>query len=66
MNAPTTTTDAERLDRLYTQLAEALGRVGEERAPLFLATLVLDLMTARIDESRVAGAIVRSEGLAAQ
>ena len=66
MSASTPTIDAEQLDRLYTQLAEALGRVGEARASLFLATLVLDLLAAGVDPSRVPEAIARSESLASK
>lgn len=50
------------LDRLYTALCEALGRVGERRASLLLATLALDLM-ARGDEDVVQSAIDRAERL---
>ncbi len=32
------------LDRAYTALCHALGRVGEEKAPLLLATLSLALI----------------------
>ncbi len=54
---------AETLDDVYGALSTALGRVGEAGAPLFLATLVLDLI-ARLPDGTVAGdAIERAERL---
>jgi hypothetical protein len=35
---------APGIDQIYTALAEATGRVGEAKAPLFLATLALALL----------------------
>ena len=37
-------TSGDDLDRAYTALCEALGRVGEERSALLLATLSLALI----------------------
>jgi hypothetical protein len=54
----------ERLETLYTALAEALGRVGESRAQLLLATLALDLIAHHADTDAVAAAIARAERLA--
>lgn len=51
------------LDRLYTALCEALGRVGERRASLLLATLALDLMARADDSDDVRSAIARAERL---
>jgi hypothetical protein len=54
----------EQLDTIYTELAEAIGRVGEAKASLMLATLSLDLITRMPDARIVAEAIVRAERLA--
>ena len=52
------------LDALYTALAEAIARVGEDRASLFLATLSLDLIAHHADPAAAAEAIERAERLA--
>ena len=54
------------LDRLYTALSEALGRVGESDAPLLLATLALDLIASGLDAEVVGAAIERAERLCAR
>jgi hypothetical protein len=33
------------IESTYTALAECIGRVGKDQAPLLLATLALDLLT---------------------
>ncbi len=55
--------NAADLDRSYTALAEALGRVGEHRASLLLATLALDLMARADDAEGMRAAIGRAERL---
>ena len=55
----------DALDTVYAQLAEAIARVGDARAPLLLATLALDLMAAREDVDQVVAAIARAERLSA-
>lgn len=55
---------ADELDALYAALAEALGRVGPERAKLLLATLALDLIAHHDDAAEAAAAITRAERLA--
>lgn len=45
-------TDAD-LDTAYTALSHALGRVGEQRAPLLLAMLSLQLLS-RLDSAEQA------------
>lgn len=42
-------TDAD-LDKSYTALCEAISRVGEERAPLFLGMLAMSLIS-RLDRA---------------
>lgn len=54
----------ESLDTVYGTLAAALGRVGERDAPLFLATLALDLIARESDAVFVGEAIARAERLA--
>ncbi len=51
------------LEHLYTALAEALGRVGEGRAPLLLSTLALDLIASGVDAAVALSAIERAERL---
>lgn len=51
------------LDRLYTTLCEALGRVGENRASLLLATVALDLLAGSDDPAAARAAIERAERL---
>ena len=55
--------DPTELDTLYATLSEAIGRVGEARAPLFLATLALDLIARQPDGLAAAAAIERAERL---
>ena len=54
---------AETLDDVYGALSEALGRIGERDTPLFLATLVLDLIAEHDDASFARAAIARAERL---
>jgi len=54
----------DALDALYTSLADALGRVGEARTPLMLATLALDLIAQHGSPQVAAAAIERAERLA--
>ena len=53
----------DELDDVYTRLSEALGRVGESAAPLFLATLALDLVSRQGDPTAAVAAIERAERL---
>ncbi len=53
----------DELAMVYTTLADAIARVGDDRAPLLLATLALDLIAARDDGDAVAAAIARAERL---
>lgn len=52
------------LDRSYTALAEALARVGEPRAHLFLAMLSLALLARQTDANAVLPLIAEAERLA--
>jgi hypothetical protein len=52
------------LDLLYTELAEAAGRVGREKTPLFLATLTLAMMVDRGATTRSLELIAQAERLA--
>ena len=67
---PVTTTnathaaDAGHLDQTYTALAEATARVGEARAPLFLATLSLALLSRQADAADALALIAQAERLA--
>jgi hypothetical protein len=61
MTAPTT---AGHLDQTYTALAEATARVGEARAPLFLATLSLALLSRQADGGEALALIAQAERLA--
>ena len=54
---------AETLDAVYGALSEALGRIGERDASLFLATLVLDLVAHHDDAAFASAAIARAERL---
>lgn len=54
---------ADELDDVYGTLSEALGRIGEGRSALFLATLCLDLVAAHADRGVVDAAIARAERL---
>ncbi len=53
----------DELDVVYGLLGNALGRIGERDAALFLATLVLDLVTQQPDGTAVTQAIERAERL---
>lgn len=53
----------EELDRIYTALSEALGRVGQDDAPLFLATLVLDVLATHVPPADALRALERAERL---
>lgn len=55
-------TDSE-LDTVYTALAESLGRVGETKAPLLLATLCLSLLANEDDASKAMTLLAQAEGL---
>lgn len=47
----------DELDQAYTGMAQALSRVGEARAPLFLSILGLSLL-ARLPDAQEAAALV--------
>ncbi|SFU27951.1 hypothetical protein SAMN05216350_10143 [Polaromonas sp. YR568] len=64
MTTPTTAPGAGHLDQTYTALAEATARVGEARAPLFLATLALALLSRQADAGQALALIAQSERLA--
>ena len=53
------------LDQTYTALAEATARVGETKAPLFLATLSLALLSRQTDANEALALIAQAERLAA-
>ena len=57
-------TEVDRLDQTYTALAEATARVGEAKAPLFLATLALALLTRQADADQALELIAQAERLA--
>ncbi|MGH8808054.1 MAG: hypothetical protein ACREX0_09270 [Noviherbaspirillum sp.] len=52
------------LDRAYTALSKALAQVGEDKAPLFLATLSLALLARQSDADAVLPLIAQAERLA--
>ncbi len=54
------------LDTAYTALAQALGRVGQERSPLLLATLALALLARQGDAQAVLPLIEQAERLACE
>ena len=58
-------TDAQ-LDDTYTALARATARVGEAKAPLFLATLALSLIARQDDADIALELIAQAERLAQQ
>ncbi|AYQ29706.1 MULTISPECIES: hypothetical protein [unclassified Polaromonas] len=64
MTTPTTAAPASHLDQTYTALAEATARVGEAKAPLFLATLALALLSKQADGSQALALIAQAERLA--
>lgn len=49
------------LDTSYTALAEAISRVGEERASLFLAMLALSLLARQPNAEQVLDLIAQAE-----
>jgi hypothetical protein len=49
------------LDTSYTALSEAINRVGEQRAPLFLAMLALSLIARQPSADTVAQLIAQAE-----
>jgi hypothetical protein len=51
------------LDRSYTALSEALGRVGEERSALLLATLSLALLARETEPGAALELIAQAERL---
>ena len=52
------------LDRAYTALAEAVHRVGPQKAQLFLATLGLALLSRQPDAEAALAFIAQAERLA--
>ena len=54
---------SEHLDHCYTELAQALERVGPERATLMLATLALRLMSQQPGAETVLPLIAQAERL---
>lgn len=52
------------LDRSYTALSEAIGRVGADKAALLLATLSLALLAREPDAQPVLALIAQAERLA--
>jgi hypothetical protein len=52
------------LEAAYTELANAIDRVGQEKAQLMLATLCLSLISERDDSAEVLKAIAQAERLA--
>jgi hypothetical protein len=52
------------LDRSYTALSEVLGRVGDEKSALLLATLSLALLAREDDVQAVLDLIAQAERLA--
>ncbi len=55
---------ASELDQTYSALAEATTRVGEAKAPLFLAALSLSLLAKQADATAVLHLIDQAERLA--
>ena len=51
------------LELTYTALAECIGRVGEARTPLLLATLALDLLHRQADADAALARILQAERL---
>ena len=52
------------IERTYTALAECIGRVGEAKTTLLLATLALDLLNQQPDADRALACILQAERLA--
>ena len=59
------TKNTHQLDQTYTALAEATARVGEGKAPLFLATLALALLSRQTDAEEALALISQAERLSA-
>ena len=59
------TLDPADLDQVYTELAQAIGRVGEANTPLFLATLALGLLIKEGCTADALSLIAQAERLAA-
>ncbi|HEY4068359.1 MAG TPA: hypothetical protein VGM74_15770 [Burkholderiaceae bacterium] len=59
-----TTMSPDDLDRSYTALSEALGRVGSDKSALLLATLSLALLARAPDAEQVLALIAQAERLA--
>jgi hypothetical protein len=53
-----------QLEQTYTALAECIGRVGEDKTPLLLATLALDLLSQQPDAQAALAHILQAEQLA--
>lgn len=64
MTTPITAVPPSHLDQTYTALAEATARVGEAKAPLFLATLALALLSRQADGGQALALIAQAERLA--
>jgi len=56
---------SHQLDQTYAALAEATARVGEAKAPLFLATLSLALLSRQTDVAQALALIAQAERLSA-
>jgi hypothetical protein len=52
------------LELIYTELAQCIARVGEEKTPLLLATLALDLLRQQPDAGAALAHIAAAEQLA--
>jgi hypothetical protein len=51
----------EELDQVYTGMAQALTRVGESNAPLFLSILGLSLLSRQPDASSALALLAQAE-----
>lgn len=56
----------DELDALYASLARAIAAIGDDRTPLLLATLSLDLIAQQADPAAAAEAIARAARLASR
>ncbi len=56
--------NSAEIDAVYTELAESIARVGEDRTHLFLATLALDLLSEQADAGTALELIAKAERLA--
>ena len=52
------------LEQTYTALAECIGRIGENKTSLLLATLALDLLSQQADAEAALAHILQAERLA--